>query len=317
MEDRVTPLDDSTPGDLAAVEALLARAPWPVDDDALDEETLAAWAEGGLGAAERDAVEARLATWPEGRAWMTAVREAGGIDAPPAGAPAAGSAPRAPWLPLAAAALLLLAFGTAFWLGAFDAPSPGTLTETVAKLRTDHADLFRDFNLLTEEQLAGRREAERGGLVALRPHHAVLTTRPTLAWTQRDGMEQVEVALYDGQGRVIWKRTATGNTLPYPDVAALAPGRPYLWEVSGDAGLGHQTARRHFEVAAPERAARFQRAVAVIKDVAVGERAAVVAAHHAIRQGLLLEAERLLAPWKDREDASPLVAKTLAYVAGQ
>lgn len=79
MEDPVIPPDPDAP-----LEALLATVPWPEGGADLDDETLAAWAEGGLSDVERDAVEARLAEWPEGRAWMAEVRAALEADAPEA-----------------------------------------------------------------------------------------------------------------------------------------------------------------------------------------------------------------------------------------
>lgn len=324
MEDRVKP-DEPHPIDRSAVEALLAHVPWPEGDAGLDDETLAAWAEGALSDAERDAVEARLAQWSEGRTWMSAVQASRDLDEP---AVAARTAPapsrRAAWLPLAAAAMLVAAFGVALAMGGFDRPAEPTLAQTVASLRADHPDLFGDFTLLDETFLSARRETERGGLVANKPHHTISATRPRFTWSQRDGIEQFDVTLYDAEGRTIWTRQVEQAELDYPDdEQQLTPGTSYVWEVAGDAGLGALTSRRKFDTWTAPMRERFGDALNTVRrSGAPDTQQNLVLAHFAIRLGLLQKAEDVvsadaLSIGGPANPLEPLVQQVLEYVAGQ
>lgn len=323
VEDRVKP-DEPPATEQSVVEALLAKVPWPEGDAGLDDETLAAWVEGALSEPEQDAVEARLAEWPQGRAWMAEVRASRETAEP---APQEAASPpsvfrQTAWMPIAAAAMLLVAFGIAKFMGGFEGtgetPESPALADTVAQLQAEHDELFGDFSVLSDAFLARRREAERGGLVARRPSHVLRNPKPTFVWTQRDGIEQFHVTLYDSEGRTIWQREARGTTLEWPTEKLLEPGTSYVWEVSGDAGLGEQTARRKFETISEADWRTYRLAgMEILNSKATPLQQDVLIAHFAIRMGLLQEAEQRLRQRTPDGQVDPLTQKTLDYLANQ
>lgn len=168
----------------------------------LDDDTIAALAEGILDPVARATSVAHLATC---RRCRTAVASVARALADPAVARAIARTDRGRrgrlWrivLPAAAAAAILVALGVPRWTDDRTHRKPPT---PLAERPTPTAPI---------------------GLVA---------AATALRWTPVPGADRYRVTLFDATGRVRY-RTEVGDTAaPLPDSVVLVPGRPYLWQV--------------------------------------------------------------------------------------
>jgi hypothetical protein len=174
--------------------------------DCLDDATLAALAEGALDAAGRAAVLPHLATCARCRRAVASVARALRDPAVAHELAAIGRDRRGYWiaLPIAAAAVLLIALGVPRWLqqGPTHRAPPGAV------------------------QFAPRPLSPIGAVAAA----------PALWWASVGGADRYRVTLFDASGRVLYESQLADTVVTVPDSVTLAPGRPYLWKV--EAGTG-------------------------------------------------------------------------------
>ena len=138
-------------------------------------------------------------------------------------------------------------------------------------------------------------------------------------------MERVEVTLYDDEGRRLWSRQVEGRWLPYPeDEKLLGLAKSYVWEVSGDAGLGAQTSRRKFSTWKPKTRSDYEGAVNAIRRGAPSSQRNILLSHYAILLGLFQDAQDVLGPaptatgpGKEPPVTDPLVRRTREFLLGQ
>jgi hypothetical protein len=210
---------DSDPLDLLRHRLALSARETP---ECLDDATLAALAEGALDAATHATVLPHLASCPRCRGAVASVARA---LADPAVAHEVASLERgrrAYWiaLPIAAAAVLLLALGVPRWL----------------------------------EQGPTHRAPPIPGQSAPRllfPVGAVAAAA-TLRWASVPGADRYRVVLFDAAGRVVYETQLADTVVALPDSVRLAPGPPYLWKVEARTGWDRWSASElvQFSIAA-------------------------------------------------------------------
>lgn len=175
--------------------------------ECLDDDTLAALAEGALDPAARAAVLPHLASCARCQSAVASL--VGALADPAVQAAASASAGHrrayAAWLALPlAAAVLVLALGVPRWLeqGPTHRAPPG---------------------------------AGQAVPVPISPIGTVAATT-TLRWTSVPGSDRYRVVLFDSGGRVLYETRLMDTTLALPDSVVLAPGTPYLWKVEARTG---------------------------------------------------------------------------------
>ena len=158
--------------------------------DEIDDNLIAAYAEGRLTGARRARMEAHLATDPEARALVAALvidREADDGYRPEEASPTPPAAPReeaawSRWLPFAAAATVLLAVGAAVLTRPADTTALDTTARMVAAaedLGARRPDLFRGFRPVDVAALPRRAPTElRGGILVTAPRERTILGRP-------------------------------------------------------------------------------------------------------------------------------------------
>ncbi len=187
---------------LVALEASETTTP-----DCLDDDTIAAHAEGTLDAAARAAVLPHLATCRRCRAAVASVAHA---LADPAVlreiSRADGAAGRRLWriaLPAAAAAAILVAIGLPRW-GSDDRhrapPQP------VVQVPTPLAPI------------------------------GVVAEASALRWAAVAGADRYRLTLFDAGGRVLYEAQLGDTAVALPDSISLIPDHPYLWKVEARTG---------------------------------------------------------------------------------
>jgi hypothetical protein len=282
---------------------------------------LAALLEGRLEGRARTEVERHLVTCA---ACGAVIAEAAGLRA----GVGAGAAPilrlrasrrRALW---AAAAVLAVGTGAAVWALARPAregptEAPATLAATAASLRAVRPDLFHDFRPLSAAEIAAVPPTRlRGGLAVVRPAETVLARRPAVEWVAAPGATGHVVVLATEGGKEVWRRAVgvTTSAVPPEDAPDLEPGTGYVVRVEARGPLGASEATRRFVVADEDARERFLAALGEIERRAPPHQRAVLGGQFALRRGLLLEAERLLAERlaSDPDDAE--VQATLRHV---
>lgn len=222
-----------------------------------------------------------------------------------------------PWGRLAAAAaVLVVALASYFALRTRNAPesTDAWLAGAAASLRGESPAIFEDFEPLGPAERAERRPSiERGGLVLQAPRRAVLDGRPTFRWKAPPGATTFRVTAIDAEGRTLLTARAEGSPWPWPsDAAEVVPGTQVVWKVEADVPgqrlVGSQIFRR------PTKAdeARYRDGLARIPLLAPSEEtASLLAAHWALRSGLLHEAAQLL----EGAGASRVAEETRAWLA--
>lgn len=58
-----------------------------------------------------------------------------------------------------------------------------------------------------------------------------------LVWTSVTGADAYRVTLFDAEGRVVYETRATDTATSLPDSVVLVAGRPYLWKVEARTGF--------------------------------------------------------------------------------
>ncbi len=220
----------------------------------IDADLLAGYAEGRLGAEERDAVEARLVHDEDARALLLELRDAlpaGGADA----APVAVAPHVRRWPLVAVAAVVILAVGVLWVFGSGEDPEPsrglGRLLAAADALAAEHPERFGDLRAGIEAEGASVSiPVERGSLVVLLPRGEVLSTRPVLQWSAIAGAERYELRVATEAGEDARTYTATTTRFALPDDGPpLTPGGRYLLEVRAQGVFGATEATGMFRVA--------------------------------------------------------------------
>ncbi len=175
--------------------------------ECLDDETLAALADGALDAAAREAVMPHLAACQRCRDVVAAVARTLADGAVASQVTALEGRARRGWLRIglpAAAAAIFVALILPRWLGDADGGHRGTPLPTAQVPRP------------------------------LGPIGTVASAR-ALRWASPTGAraDRYRVALFDSAGRVLYERQLTDTTTALPDSVALVPGRTYFWLVEG------------------------------------------------------------------------------------
>ncbi len=200
-----------------------AATPGTRTADCLDDDTVAALAEGTLDAARRQAVMPHLSRCPRCRAAVASVaralansgiaRQVAAID---------GIRRHRVYriaLPLAAAAALLLVFA---WPrgretgGHRGQPSVTSTPNPIAPV-------------------------------------GVVASRSPLQWTAVPSVDRYRVTLSDSSGRVLFETQVTDTVMSLPDSIVLIPGRSYLWLVEARTGFDRWSTSRlvEFSIAGP------------------------------------------------------------------
>lgn len=202
-----------------------ARGDGPTPE-CLDDDTLAALAEGSLEAAARAAALAHVAGCAHCRAGVASVARA--LDDPAvAGEVVALTRLRHRWLKVAlpaaaAAAVLLLAWPRA-----------------------------ADDDLAPHRAPSGSTEALP---VPVAPIGAVAGA-PMLQWRALSGADRYRVTLFDDAGRVLYEVQVGDTVVPLPDSVRLVAGRTYLWKVEGRTAWDRWSASDLVEFSIPAGAA--------------------------------------------------------------
>ena len=185
-----------------------AGAPEQPTLECLDDDTLAALAEGSLSAVARATALGHVASCPRCRSIVASVARALADSGVAREVPSPGSAGRRRFfqiaLPAAAAAVLLV--------------------------------------------LAWPRHGDEGGspphrsppgataLPVPRSPAGVVAQAETLRWTPVAGADRYRVTLFDSGGRVLFETQLADTLAALPDSILLDPGRPYLWKVEARTG---------------------------------------------------------------------------------
>jgi hypothetical protein len=189
---------------LRASPATGTRTPQCLDDD-----TIAALAEGTLDAAARAAVLPHISGCPECRSAVASVALALADPALVREIRVLDGAKRSRFyriaLPAAAAALLLVLV------------SPGARDESGRPHRSP-----------TITGIPAPRAMSPAGTVA---------QAQVLEWTAVTDAERYRVTLFDDGGRVLFETQLRDTVVPLPDSIALVPGRSYLWKVEARTGF--------------------------------------------------------------------------------
>lgn len=235
----------------------------------LDPNLVAAYVDGGLSAAERLAMERRLAADPEAQLLARTLRERPGSR-------------KVLWATMAAAAVVVA--GVLLWRTNEDAgvaPLDQRLTAVVAKLRAAQPDTFAEFAVLSDDELT-EPGARRGGGAWHAPRGLVLEAPKTFSWTAPEGAARVHIQVRGGTTNWSQDVESADGTVAAPK---LAPGR-YTVTLRALDTLAGQSTRAHFVVAEPDERAEVLRAITTIRDVCGDDLEDLVLTHFALRQGL-------------------------------
>ncbi len=185
-----------------------AGAPEQPTLECLDDDTLAALAEGSLSAVARATALGHVASCPRCRSIVASVARALADSGVAREVPSPGSAGRRRFLqialPAAAAAVLLV----------------------LAWPR--HGD--------QDGSPSHRSPPGATALPVPRSPAGVVAQAETLRWTPVAGADRYRVTLFDGGGRVLFETQLADTLAALPDSILLDPGRPYLWKVEARTG---------------------------------------------------------------------------------
>lgn len=180
--------------------------------DCLDEDLIAALAEGSLDAPARAEAVRHLAACPRCRRAVASVAQALADRSVAREARAAGTGWRRAFriaLPAAAAAALLVLV----WSRPADDGG------------TRH-----------------RAPPDAGAAPVLVAPVGAVAQAPVLVWTPVAGAHRYRVTLFDAQGQVLYETQLGDTVATVPDSIVLAPGRPYLWKVEARTGFDRWSA---------------------------------------------------------------------------
>lgn len=183
--------------------------------DCLDDETIAALADGMLSSVARAAALPHLAACSRCRMAVASVARAlADPDVARSITAARQSSPRRFYrfaLPLAAAAALALLFARP------RTPPDDGLTHRAPTITAEAAP--------SPESPVGR-----------------VAEANTLRWTAVPGADRYRVTLFDAEGQVRYETDLAGTVTVLPDSVVVVPGRPYLWKVEARTGFGRWSA---------------------------------------------------------------------------
>lgn len=322
--------DDPTASDLGR--ALAGALPQDDSQGACPTaEVLAGWAEGRLPEATRPSVERHLAACALCRAIAVGLGGPGApapptqTPAPPPAGAARGAGAARLWLALGIA--VLLGLGLWWWWsrsGGAGAPTPhappadfdadfAAAARLVAQARPDLLGGFTPLDRATLE--TARAEAQRGGIEVVGPRETVLSVRPRFRWLASGRAQVHTLALRGEDGKEVWSRRIEGVGAEFPaDAPALARGTAWQWSVRARRATGPVEGSLGFRVASEDEARHYEESLRVVRERAPAAVAGLLAAHVALRAGLLEEAEALLAAAAPRAPLPALEQATRAYV---
>ena len=78
---------------------------------------------------------------------------------------------------------------------------------------------------------------------------------PVLRWAAVDGADRYRVTLFDGDGAVLYETELADTVAPVPGMVRLLPGRPYLWKVEARTDFDRWVGSKlvEFSIAGPRR----------------------------------------------------------------
>jgi hypothetical protein len=269
----------------------------------LDEDLVVGYAEGRLSEEERAAVEGLLARDPEARDVLGLAR-AGARDR---------TQGRRRWaLPLAAAAVLLVAFGAALWLDrapedALPADGAARLLVLADRLTASHPRAF--------EGLRARIEAsdpvelpplERGGVRVLAPRGEVLGGSPLLRWEPVPGATGYAVRIAPADGQPVFESKSVEAQLRLP---TALPAGAYVLEVTARTAFGTATGSSPFRRGGEAARREHARAVAAIEAAAPPEDRALLVVYYAVARERFAEAAAALGRHRSAHPDDPRISR--------
>ena len=286
-----------------AVEAAAPAGPCP------DENALAALAEGRVDEQEREALAAHVVGCASCRDVTHALLGAGLSTRAPA---RVAVLPR--WA-FALAAGLLVAIGAGVYLAtrpSGDAPSTEVaLARAMDRVARDVPEAAGALRPLDAKDLGVRSgDPTRGDGGAVAPSGRTVDPRPAFRWDAIPGARAYTVKVIDASGAT-WTRTTPASSLPWPaDVAPLAPGAKFAWQLSADDPHATHIDRGVEETSAAD-AKEWADVVAAAASVETPLRSLVLA-HAALRRGLAGEALEHARAFADAKPGDSLGKATLA-----
>jgi|SRR5689334_7368726 len=194
--------------------------------DCLDEHTVAALAEGSLGAESRGRALAHVATCALCRRAVASVAEA----------LAAGPITRE----------IEIVEGRRRRVG--------SLLRIVAPLAAAAAVLVL-LRSPTDDRLPGHRGPPPATAPTPRSPVGMVASVDDLRWSHVAGADRYRVTVFDATGGVVYAAEASDTVVAFPDSIALVPGAAYLWKVDARTGFGRWAASEltEFRVAGLQR----------------------------------------------------------------
>ncbi len=298
------PTDDPISSEI--LERLLSSG--PADGPCLDADAVAALAEGRLCGDRRTAAMRHVASCADCRSWVADTAES--LDD--------GRVVVRRWRPaMAAAAAAALVAALGWWAVRASAPaSPREMVVAAAdRMRDGHADVFGEFRPLTNAELAEPGpDAERGGMTLVTPAMSFIEGRPVFAWQPVAAATGYAVSARDEDGAVLFELESSEPRLAYPQaLPPIASGTRFVWKVTARGPMGEVRGSRAARRLGDEEAVRYRRGLELLRADAPGRDGAILAAHWAIRFGLLAEAREAIG--EPLTGASELERSTADYVA--
>lgn len=195
-------------------------APEPATPECLDDDTIAALAEGTLEVSVRAGAFPHLAACPRCRAAVASVARALADSAVAREIAVVGSGWRR-WSRIAAIAL----------------PAAASIVLLLAWPRTpeDTTSLHRAPTITA------------GAIPSPQSPLGMVSDARTLRWTAVPGADRYRVTLFDAGGRVVYETELADTEAALPDSVTLAPGQAYLWKVEARTGFDRWSASELIE----------------------------------------------------------------------
>ena len=283
------------------------------DGAELDLNDVAQLAAGRPEESARAALEARLAEAP--------AADARTVAAVAAATPTRGqeATRRMWWLPVSAAAMVLIALGAARLLNRSPA-APGALDDTaLAKafetLRRSAPESFEGMEpILSKERLETEPLVQRGGIRVFVPHGALRSAPPDIQWQPISGAASYEVRALSDEGDELFRQQESGTRMAWPKSAVLEPGTSYVVTISTLVSGVRARGSAAFRVLSVDQIARYEAGLRAIDRVEPSGLRDILRSQFAIRRGLIADARAFLASAKESGIAPDLVEETLAFL---